>query len=350
MEKMRAILKKKPGPGLVLEEVPRPEISADDVLVRVRMAGICGTDVHIHRWNEWARGRIRPPRVLGHEFVGEVVEIGKRVSGVKAGTLVTAEGHFSCGICTLCRTGNAHVCRDTRILGVDTDGAFSEYVRVPAANLWPIDEGIPLEWAAIHDPLGNAFHVVLTADVGGKTVLVTGCGPIGLFTVGVARAAGASRVFATEIDEQRRKMALSEGADRVIDPHNEDLEKIILDETRGEGVHVVLEMSGDADAIRQGLRVVRNSGRVQWLGIPRGPVSLEVDNHVIFKGLTIYGVTGRLMYETWYAMRSFLLGKRYDPSGVITDRVPMERFEDGFATAAAGHSGKVMLDISGNES
>jgi len=336
MDKMRAILKKEPGPGFVLEEVPRPEISADDVLVRVRMAGICGTDVHIHRWNEWARGRIRLPRILGHEFVGEVAEVGERVSGVKAGALVTAEGHFSCGICTLCRTGHAHVCRETRILGIDTDGAFAEYVRVPAANVWPIDEGIPLEWAAIHDPLGNAFHVVLTADVGGKTVLVTGCGPIGLFAVGVARAAGASRVFATEIDAQR--------------PHNEDLEKIILDETRGEGVHVVLEMSGDADAIHQGLRVVRNSGRVQWLGIPRGPLSLEVDKHVIFKGLTIYGVTGRLMYKTWYAMRSFLLGKRYDPSGVITNRVPMARFEDGFATAAAGHSGKVIIDMSGNES
>lgn len=350
MEQMRAILKRGSEPGLVLEEVSIPEISADDVLVRVRMAGICGTDVHISSWDEWARGRIRPPRVLGHEFVGEVVDTGKRVSGVKTGDLVTAEGHFSCGSCTLCRTGNAHVCPETRILGVDTDGAFAEYVRVPATNLWPIDEGIPLEWAAIHDPLGNAFHVVLTADVGGKTVLVTGCGPIGLFAIGVARAAGASRVFATEIDPQRRKMALAEGTDRVIDPRSEDLQKIILDETRGEGVHVVLEMSGNPEAIRQGLHVVRNGGRVQWLGLPQNSVPVEITKQVIFKGLTIYGVTGRLMYDTWYAMRSFLVGKQYDPSGVITNRVPLARFEEGFATAAAGHSGKVIIDISGNES
>ncbi len=349
MKKMRAILKRAAEPGLVLEEVPRPEITADEVLVRVRMAGICGTDVHIHHWNDWAQGRIKTPRILGHEFVGEVVEIGKRVIGVTAGSLVTAEGHFSCGTCTLCRTGNAHVCPQTKILGVDTDGAFAEYVRVPATNLWPISEGIPLEWAAIHDPLGNAFHVVLTADVGGKTVLVTGCGPIGLFAIGVARAAGASRVFATEVDPERSKMALGEGADRVIDPRTEDVRKIIQDETRGEGVHVVLEMSGNPEALRQGLRVVRNGGRVQWLGLPENSVSLDLTRDVIFKGLTIYGVTGRLMYDTWYAMRSFLLGRRYDPSGVITNRVPLERFEEGFMTAAAGQSGKVIIDVSGSE-
>jgi threonine 3-dehydrogenase len=345
---MKAVMKRGPEPGLVMGEVPRPEIAPNEVLVQVRLAGICGTDVHIHKWDDWARGRIKPPVVLGHEFVGEVAESGRLVSGLKPGTLVTAEGHMGCGICTLCRTGHAHVCRDTRILGVDTDGAFAEYVRVPATNVWPIEPEIPIEWAAIHDPLGNAFHAVLTADVAGKSVLVTGCGPIGLFSIGIARAAGAARVFASEIDPKRREMARREGADRVIDPRSENFEEIIRDETRGDGVHVVLEMSGNPSAIRQGLEVVRNSGRVQWFGIPEDPFPLDIAQLVIFKGLTIYGVTGRLMYETWYEMRNFLISGRYSPSGVVTHRVPLARFEEAFAAAAAGHSGKVILDISGN--
>jgi threonine 3-dehydrogenase len=345
---MRAIMKKSREPGLAMGEVPRPEIAPNEVLVKVRLAGICGTDVHIHKWDDWAQGRIHPPLVLGHEFVGEVVESGRLAGGFKPGTLVTAEGHIGCGICTLCRTGHSHVCRDTRILGVDTDGAFAEFVRVPATNVWPIEPGIPIEWAAIMDPLGNAFHAVLTADVAGKSVLVTGCGPIGLFSIGIARAAGAARVFASEVDPRRREMARREGADRVIDPRTEDFEQIIRDETRGDGVHVVLEMSGNAEAIGQGLQVVRNSGRVQWFGIPGDPILLDIAQSVIFKGLTIYGVTGRLMYETWYEMRNFLISGRYDPSGVITHRVPFARFEEAFAAAAAGHSGKVILDVSGN--
>jgi threonine 3-dehydrogenase len=214
--------------------------------------------------------------------------------------------------------------------------------------VWPIEPGIPIEWAAIHDPLGNAFHAVLTADVAGKSVLVTGCGPIGLFSIGIARAAGAARVFASEVDPQRREMARREGADQVIDPRRENLEEIVRDETRGDGVHVVLEMSGNADAVRQGLQVARNSGRVQLFGIPEDPIPLDLAKLVIFKGLTIYGVTGRLMYETWYEMRNFLINGRYDPSGVITHRVPFARFEEAIAAAAAGHSGKVILDISGN--
>src|SRR3972149_1610551 len=217
---MRAIMKKGPELGLAMGEVPRPEIAPNEVLVKARLACRCGPDVHIHKWADWARGRIKPPVVLGHEFVGEVVESGRLVSGLKPGTLGTAEGHMGGGICTLCPPGHAHVCRDTRILGVDTDGAFAEYVRVPATNVWPIEPGIPIEWAAIHDPLGNAFHAVLTADVAGKSVLVTGCGPIGLFSIGIARAAGAGRVFASEVASARREMAKREGADHVIDPHH----------------------------------------------------------------------------------------------------------------------------------
>ncbi len=345
---MKAILKPAPEPGLAMGEVPRPEITPNDVLIKVRLAGICGTDVHIHKWDDWAQGRIKPPVVLGHEFVGEIVEAGRLVSDLKAGTLVTAEGHFGCGVCTLCRTGQAHVCRDTRILGVDTNGAFAEFVRVPATNVWPIEPGIPIEWAAVHDPLGNAFHAVLTAGVSGKSVLVTGCGPIGLFSIGIARAAGAARVFASEVDTKRREMAKREGADHVIDPRRENLEEIVRDETRGDGVHVVLEMSGNPDAIRQGLQVARNSGRVHLFGIPEDPLELDLARLVIFKGLTIYGVTGRLMYETWYEMRNFLISGRYDPTGVITHRVPFAKFEEGFAAAAAGHSGKVILDVSGD--
>lgn len=345
---MQAIMKRSPAPGLSMGEVAKPEITQNEVLVKVRLAGICGTDVHIHKWDDWARGRIKPPVVLGHEFVGEVAESGRLVTDLKPGTLVTAEGHIGCGTCTLCRTGQAHVCRDTRILGVDTDGAFAEFVRVPATNVWPIEPGIPIEWAAIHDPLGNAFHAVLTADVAGKSVLVTGCGPIGLFSVGIARSAGAARVFASEVDSQRREMAAREGADHVIDPRRENLEEIVRDETRGDGVHVVLEMSGNPEAIRQGLQVARNSGRVHLFGIPEDPLALDLARLVIFKGLTIYGVTGRLMYETWYEMRNFLISGRYSPAGVITHRVPFAKFEEAFAAAAAGHSGKVILDVSGD--
>ena len=345
MKKMRAILKRRAEPGLVLEDVPRPEITADQVLVRVRMAGICGTDVHIHRWNDWAQGRIRPPRILGHEFVGEVVEIGKRVSGVTAGSLVTAEGHFSCGKCTLCRTGNAHVCPNTSIIGVDRDGAFAELVAVPAGNLVPLPDAISDDQASVLDPLGNAFHTVLHDDVAGRKVVILGCGPIGLFAVGIARAAGAARVIAIEPRAQRVEIARRMGAHLVFRPGEDAVEEAVLDATEGYGAEIVCEMSGSPDGIRTAFRVARNGGHVQLLGLPRDEVSVDLARDAIFKGLHVYGVVGRRLYETWHQMREFLGAGLLDIEPVITHRMPMEDFEEAIRVMESGEAAKVILSV-----
>lgn len=344
---MRAIRKTKPGPGLEVCEVPTPTCGATDVLIRVRHAGVCGSDVHIAEWDDWARGRVRPPVVVGHEFAGEIVEVGGDAGDEFAvGRLVTAEGHIVCGHCMQCRMGHGHICRNTSIIGVDRDGAFAEYVAMPASNVIPLD-GIPTSIGAIMDPLGNAFHAVLAGDVPGSRLLILGCGPIGCFAVAIARAAGALQVIASDPRSQRRELARKMGAHLVIDPDHDDLHALVVQATGGEGVDLVCEMSGNPAAVAQALRSVRPGGRVNLLGLPPGDISLNLREEVIFKGITIYGVIGRRMYETWHHMRRFLSSGRLDPSPVITHRFPLEGIDDALRAITSGQAGKVILEIGG---
>ncbi len=342
---MRSIQKLEPRPGLRLVDAPTPTCGPNDVLIHVHHAGVCGTDVHIHDWDDWAQSRIHPPVIVGHEFAGEIVEIGEDVQTVlSVGDRVTAEGHIVCGFCQQCKTGNGHVCRNTQIIGVDRNGAFADLIAMPASNVIPLGN-IPTEVGAIMDPLGNAFHTVLTAPIPGRTVLVLGCGPIGCFAVGIAKAAGASRVIATDLNPNRLRLAQSMGADLIINPRSDDPVRTIMDETDGEGVDLACEMSGAPIAIRQALQSVRYGGRVHLLGLPREQVELRLANDVIFKGLTIYGVIGRRMYETWLQMQRFLGSGLLDPRPVITHQFPLDQVEDALATIRAGEAGKVILQI-----
>jgi len=341
---MHAIVKERRAPGLKVATVPKPSPGPGEVLIAVRHAGVCGTDVHIADWDAWAESRLKPPLVVGHEFAGEIVALGDAVSGLTAGQLVTAEGHIVCGHCLQCRTGNGHICRDTRIIGVDRDGAFAEYIAMPATNVLPLD-GIPTTVGAVMDPMGNAFHAVLTAEVSGSSVFVVGCGPIGCFAVGIARAAGAARVIASDVNEKRLALAQRMGAHVTINAATDDVVRRVLAETGGEGADVVCEMSGVPSALHQAFAAVRMGGRVQLLGIPKGDVPVDFANEIIFKGITIYGVIGRKMYETWHQMRRFLTGGQFDPRPVITHRFPLAKIDDALAAIRSGDAGKVILEI-----
>jgi len=341
---MQAIVKARRGPGLTVTTVPKPAPGPGEVLIAVRHAGVCGTDLHIAEWDAWAQGRLRPPLVIGHEFAGEIVTVGDGVDGLKAGQLVTAEGHIVCGHCLQCRTGNGHICRNTRIIGVDRDGAFAEYIVMPATNVLTLD-GIPTEVGAIMDPMGNAFHTVLTAEIPGSTVFIVGCGPIGCFAVGIARAAGAAKVIASDVNPIRLALAKRMGANVTLNAAKDDVVKTVLAETGGEGADVVCEMSGVPAALHQAFAAVRMGGRLQLLGIPKGEVPVNFASEIIFKGITIYGVIGRKMYETWHQMRRFLAGGQLDPRLVITHQFPLAKIEDALAAIRSGDAGKVILEI-----
>jgi threonine 3-dehydrogenase len=341
---MQAIVKEKRAPGLTVTTVPKPAPGPGEVLIAVRHAGVCGTDLHIADWDPWAQGRIKPPLVIGHEFAGEIVALGDGVTGLRKGQLVTAEGHIVCGHCLQCRTGNSHICKNTRIIGVDRDGAFAEYIVMPTTNVLTLS-GIPTEVGAIMDPMGNAFHTVLTAEIPGSTVLVVGCGPIGCFAVGIARAAGATKVIASDVNPKRLALAENMGAHITINAAKDDVVKTVVGETGGEGADVVCEMSGVPSALHQAFAAVRMGGRVQLLGIPKGDVPMDFANEIIFKGITIYGVIGRKMYETWHQMRRFLTGGQFDPRPVITHRFPLAKIDDALAAIRSGDAGKVILEI-----
>lgn len=343
---MKAIVKPAPGPGLVVRDVPKPACGAADVLIKVHHAGVCGTDLHIADWDAWAQGRVKPPLVLGHEFAGAIVEVGGAVHGeFEPGQLVTAEGHIVCGHCLQCRTGNGHICQKTKIIGVDRDGAFAEFIAMPATNVMRLD-GIPTEIGAIMDPTGNAFHTVLTAEIPGHVVLVLGCGPIGCFAVGIARAAGARAVIAVDINPTRLALARTMGATRALQP-TDDVRGAVMELSEGNGADVVCEMSGAPPALHQALALVRYGGRVQLLGIPSGEVPINFATEIIFKGITLYGVIGRRMYETWNQMQRFLRSGLFDPRPVITHRFPLDRIDDALAAIRGGSAGKVILEIGG---
>lgn len=341
---MHAIVKDQRAPGLTVTTAPKPAPGPGEVLIAVRHAGVCGTDLHIADWDAWAQGRCRPPFVVGHEFAGEIVAVGDGVSELTTGQLVTAEGHIVCGHCLQCRTGNGHICRNTRIIGVDRDGAFAEYIVMPATNVLTLD-GIPTEIGAIMDPMGNAFHTVLSADIPGSTVFIAGCGPIGCFAVGIARAAGAARVVASDVNPRRLALAERMGAHVTVNAAQEDVVAAVRAATGGEGADVVCEMSGVPAALHQAFQAVRMGGRVQLLGLPPREVPVNFADEIIFKGLTLYGVIGRKMYRTWHEMRRFLSSGMLDPRPVITHRFPLARIDDALAAIRSGDAGKVILEI-----
>jgi threonine 3-dehydrogenase len=346
---MMAVVKPSAAPGTEIRDVNIPSFGRTDVLVKVKVASICGTDLHIFEWDRWAQNRIHPPLIPAHEFCGEVVAFGDEVTSVKEGDFVSAEMHVACGKCLQCRTGEAHICQNVKIIGVDADGAFAEYVVIPESNIWKLDPAIPLEYASILDPLGNAVHTVLAGEIAAKTVAVTGCGPIGLFSIAVARAVGATTVFAIEVNEHRRRLAKEMKADFVLDPGKDNVTSVIMEQTGGNGVDVVLEMAGHPDAIRTAFDIVRRGGRISLLGLTSKPISLNFSEDIIFKGITIQGINGRRMYQTWYQMTALLKAGKLDLHPVITDRIAMKDFSKGMERLKTGEASKILLYPNGTK-
>ena len=340
---MLAVVKPEAAPGAEVREVPVPVFGRTDVLVRVKVASICGTDLHIYNWDRWAQNRIKPPLIPGHEFCGEVVAFGNEVTSVKPGDFVSAEMHVACGKCLQCRTGEAHICQNVKIIGVDADGAFAEYVVIPESNIWKLDPGIPQEYASILDPLGNAVHTVLAGEIAAKSVAVTGCGPIGLFSIAVAKAVGATSVFAIEVNQHRAKIAREMQADYVLNPVQEDVTGMVMEKTGGLGVDVVLEMAGHPDSIRTAFDIVRRGGRISLLGLTSKPISLNFSEDIIFKGITIQGINGRRMYQTWYQMTALLKSGKLNLRPVITDRIPLTDFAKAMERLKTGEASKILV-------
>jgi len=340
---MRAVVKAHAGPGVEIRDVPVPEIGPGQLLLRVLRAGVCGTDLHIWEWDAWASGRMKPPVTIGHEFVGEVVEIGAGVTEFRPGERVSCESHVVCEHCIACRTGNGHVCENTRILGVDMNGGWAEYVAVPASNAWRAPANVPIEVQGIMEPLGNAVHTAFAGELSACRIAVTGCGPIGLFAVGVAKAAGAAQVIASDVSAYRLGLAMKMNADAVIDPSRENFVERVRELTGGRMLDGVLEMSGNPTAIRDGLAALRMGGRLSLLGLPRENFGLDWNKLLIFKGITLHGIIGRRMYQTWYQMDGLLRSGRLDLRPAITHVMPMDQVDDAIGLLRSGQAGKVVL-------
>jgi len=344
---VKAIVKTRAAAGAAeILDVPLPTVPRDGVLVKIKSVSICGTDFHVYNWDAWAAGRVKPPVTMGHEWAGEVVEVGPEAVSLQVGDYVSGESHKICGHCHQCRIGQGHVCQFTKIFGVDTNGAFAEYMAVPESSVLKNDRRVPPEIACMQDPLGNAVHAALAGDIIGKSVVVLGCGPIGLFAIAVVKAVGGGPVWASDTSEYRLNLACKLGADHVSRVSADDLEAQVKDTTDGQGVDVVLEMSGAPSAIQQAMRLARPGGRVSLMGIPSRAVSLDIAEDVIFKGLTIQGVVGRRLYETWYTMKSLLSTGALDVSPILTHRLPFEEWERGMDLMRSGQCGKVVLHVS----
>ncbi len=339
---MRALVKTEAGPGLTLLDVPEPEIGINDVLVRVRKTGICGTDLHIESWDPWAAKNIKAPLVVGHEFVGDIVRVGSNVADFAVGDLVSGEGHVVCGRCRHCLAGRRHLCANTIGLGVGRDGAFAEFVSLPMANVWHHWPGIDEEVAAIFDPFGNAVHTALAFPVLGEDVLVSGAGPIGLMAIAVARHAGARHIVVSEPNAFRRGLAERMGATLVVDPRERDLHDVQTELGMVEGFDVAMEMSGNAVALRTAISTMAHGGAIAILGIPTAEISIDI-NEIVFNQLTLRGIYGREMYETWYKM-TVMLQSGLDIKPAISHRFSFLDHADAFAAARSGDSGKVIMD------
>lgn len=345
---MRALVKSGPGVGMELRDVPRPLVGPSDVLVHVQFAGVCGTDLHIWEWDRWASTRMHPPVIIGHEFAGVIAELGPEAEAaglLAVGDAVTAEGHIICGHCRQCRIGHGHLCQRTQIIGVDRDGAFADFIAMPASNVMRLD-GISPEIGAIMDPMGNAVHTVLEGgDVPGEVVFVLGCGPIGCFAVGVARAAGAALVIASDLNPRRLELARAMGAHVTLNPATDDVVARIRELTGGDGADLVCELSGHPAGHAQAFAAARLGGRVNLLGTPSQVTEVDFAREIIFKGLTLYGVTGRKMYSTWHQMQRFLRAGQLDPHPVLTHRFPLSGIAEAIDVIKGGEAGKVILEI-----
>ena len=339
---MKALVKKHREPGLWLEDVPEPTIGINDVLIKVDRTGICGTDVHIHKWDAWAQKTIPVPMVVGHEFVGEIVEVGSNVADFRPGEIVSGEGHVVCGRCRNCLAGRRHLCAVTKGVGVNRSGAFAEYLSLPMTNVWHHADSIDRDIASIFDPFGNAVHTALSFPVLGEDVLITGAGPIGCMAAAVVQHAGARYVVITDINPWRLELASRMGATRTVDVSKENLADVQREMGMVEGFDVGLEMSGSPQAFRQMLSSMCHGGKIAMLGIPSEEMAIDW-NTVVFNMLTVKGIYGREMYETWYKMTVMLQGG-LDISPVITHRFHYSEFEKGFEVMMSGESGKVILD------
>ena len=342
---MKAIAKTKRRKGMELINVPTPRIGLRDVLIKVTLASICGTDVHIYDWTHWARQRLTPPRIIGHEFVGIVEKIGNEVTHVEAGDRVSAESHISCGHCYQCSNGDSEVCRNLKLLGVDYDGALSEYLVLPEHVLWKNNSDIPDKWATIQEPFGNAIDTVMAEDVSAKTVLILGAGPIGLFATGIARASGASLIIVSDPNNYRLAISKKMGAHMALNPVKKDITPLILDATNNNGVDVVLEFSGNNQALNQGLEVITPGGRISILGIYEKRVSIDLNKEVIFKKIRIYGITGRKVFSSWHKTSRFLSSGIVNPDPILTHKFPLKDYEKGIKLMREGKCGKVILEV-----
>ena len=340
---MKAIIKPTAAPGLTLVDKPQPVPGPGDVLIEVKTTTVCGSDLHIESWDEWAASHVKPPMTIGHEMCGTVRELGPGATGVKPGDFVSVETHFVCGRCKPCRTGNAHVCKDLKILGVDVDGSFAQFVTVPASSCWINDPGLKPEWASLQEPFGNAVDTVFAEEITGKTVLLTGCGPIGLMGVAIAKAGGAQWVAAMDTNPARLTLAKQMGADFVYNPKDTDVHAALLEKTRGEGVEVLLEFSGAAAALHTGLESLMTAGRVSMLGLYGKDVSLNFNRDLIMRAVRIYGITGRHIFATWYKTRALLESGRINLDPLVSLRRPLTEYEPAFAAFRAGEAIKVAL-------
>ncbi|MGE5612772.1 MAG: L-threonine 3-dehydrogenase [Bacillota bacterium] len=341
---MKGLIKSKPEPGAEYrEDLPIPQIGPDDVLVKVKRTAICGTDIHIYDWTEYAKQRLKPPMVFGHEFSGEIVEVGSHVQNFKAGDRVAGETHIPCNNCIQCRTGNQHICESMKILGVHTPGSFAEYISVPVDCVWKIDDDIDDNIGAMLEPMGVAVHGILSGEIGGKSCVIYGCGPIGLMGVGAASACGASPIFAIDIFDDKLDIAKKMGATTVINAKKEDVHQIIMKATHGRGVDVVVDFTGVASAIQEGFKLLKKGGRFTFVGLPSGSVPLDLSEAIIYKEAKVNGITGRLMYETWYQCTEMLKSKRIDITPVIGGIYPLSEFNRAFEDLKNGCPGKMIF-------
>ncbi|RJX26939.1 MAG: L-threonine 3-dehydrogenase [Acholeplasma sp.] len=341
---MIAYIKEKREPGFkkVIKKVPE-DLKSDEVLIKVLATSICGTDVHIYKWDRWSQGRINPPITVGHEFSGRVIKVGDKVTKVKVGDIVSAETHIVCGTCEFCQRGEYHICENTKIIGVDTDGCFAEYAKMPAYNLIVNQTTADPKYLSIQEPLGNAVHTMLHFDITDKTVAVVGCGPIGLMGVNIAKAMKSKKIIAIEVNDFRINLAKELGADVVINPLKEDVIARVFEETNGRGVDVVTEFSGNKSAIEAAFKYVKKGGKMSLLGIASTDIDIDLSNDIVFKGISIYGVVGRLMFKTWDQLTDMIKNHQLDLEKIVTHFYPFDQMEEAMATMISGNSGKVVL-------
>jgi threonine 3-dehydrogenase len=346
---MKTISKLNPGLGAEIIMRDIPAIGDDEILIKNLAVSICGTDVHIYEYNDWAKSRIATPQILGHELAGQVVKIGKFVTSVEVGDIVSAETHIVCGECEFCRKGQGHICLNTSIIGVDRDGAFAEYIAIPARNAWINDPAVDPAYLCLQEPLGNAIHTVLAGETAGKTLAVVGCGPIGIMAVDVAKAVGAAHVFAIDLNDYRLDLAKKLGADVTLNPKSVNVIEEVMRQTHGLGVDVVCEMSGSATAFNQALKYLKKGGRMSILGLPDHPFEIDVANDIVFKGITINGITGRRIMETWQQGKELIDSGKLHLQDIVTHILPFEDYAYGFRLMHEGNCGKVVLRIGEKE-